>query len=190
MTIDRYLNIRQSVIAAGFGGDIDWSESLKPPADAAALAHEAIFVICNSGMAWTVGSKVYSRVMDALNDGRSALDALKHPHKSKSIDRIWRDRERLYGEFVALTTDAGRLAWCDRLPHIGGITKYHLAKNLGVNVAKPDRHLERLAKASGETVQGLCERLSREHGDRVATVDVVLWRACACGIIKSREIAA
>lgn len=187
ITLLQYRQLRQQVIDAGFVGDITWCESVKPPASADALAHEAIFVICNSGMAWTVGSKIYQRVMECLREGEPVTKALKHPHKAKSIAEIWRRRGELYAGFCLLQTDAERLHWCDHLPHIGGITKYHLAKNLGVNVAKPDRHLERLAVAAGETVQGMCERIAAEHGDRVATVDVVIWRACACGILKSRE---
>jgi len=34
-------------------------------------------------------------------------------------------------------------------PYIGGVTAFHLAKNLGADLAKPDRHLSRLAAAQG-----------------------------------------
>ena len=78
------------------------------------------------------------------------------------------------------------IAFCETLPWIGPITKFHLAKNLGSNVAKPDVHMLRLAKLSGTTAQELCERLSRETGYRAATIDLILWRACADGIIHSR----
>lgn len=79
-----------------------------------------------------------------------------------------------------------KLAFCESLPWIGGITKYHLAKNFGADVAKPDVHLKRLADAAGCTAQALCDRLARETGYRVGTVDVVLWRACAIGLVDSR----
>lgn len=59
----------------------------------------------------------------------------------------------------------------------------HLAKNLGCDVVKPDRWLERLAAAEGTTPHLLCNRLAYASGDRIATVDVVLWRACAIGIL-------
>ena len=78
------------------------------------------------------------------------------------------------------------IAFCETLPWIGPITKFHLAKNLGSNVAKPDVHMLRLAKRSGTAAQELCERLSRETGYRAATIDLILWRACADGIIHSR----
>jgi hypothetical protein len=49
------------------------------------------------------------------------------------------------------------------LPYIGGVTAFHLAKNLGADLAKPDRHLSRLAAAHG-------------FYDARNVVDLVLWR--------------
>ena len=68
----------------------------------------------------------------------------------------------------------------ETLPWIGPITKYHLARNLGIDVAKPDRHLVRLAKRFGYNestgVQQMCEELAERTRDRIGVVDVVLWR--------------
>ena len=84
------------------------------------------------------------------------------------------------------TRDQALLDFCDSLPWIGGITKYHLAKNFGAQVAKPDVHLVRLAEREGCAPQQLCERLAAATGWRVITVDTLLWRACANGFIDSR----
>ena len=46
--------------------------------------------------------------------------------------------------------------------------------------------LQRLADREGVTAQQLCERLSRQTGYKIATVDVLLWRACANGVFNSR----
>jgi hypothetical protein len=67
-----------------------------------------------------------------------------------------------------------------RFPLIGPITVWHLAKNLGLDVAKPDRHLVRLAKACGfEGVHDLCQHLSEMHKESVKVVDLLLWRYLA-----------
>jgi hypothetical protein len=79
------------------------------------------------------------------------------------------------------------VAFCGTLPWVGPITKYHLAKNFGGNFAKPDVHLQRLADAEGTTPQELCERLGEATGYRASTIDLILWRACADGIINSRD---
>lgn len=63
-------------------------------------------------------------------------------------------------------------------PWIGDITKFHLARNLGMDVVKPDRHLVRWADHLGyETPLALCEEIHRLTGERIGTVDLVLWRS-------------
>ena len=121
--------------------------------------------------------------MQAIADGRDARAAFDHPGKAAAIEAIWRDRSRLHAEFLSAPD---RLSFCGSLPWIGEITKFHLARNFGVDCAKPDVYLQRLATREGTTAQALCERLSTETGYRVATVDTLLWRACALGIIDSR----
>lgn len=187
MTPDTFISVRNAVDAAGFGDDVEWSENAGLPEGADEFAREAIFVICNSGMKNTVAQRIYDKVEQALADGLSASTVFGHKGKTGAIDRIWRDRQDLYLDYLIIGTDEERIEWLGRLPWIGGITKFHLAKNFGVNVAKPDVHLQRLADHYGETVQGLCDRLSQATGFKARTVDVVLWRACAVGIIDSRS---
>jgi hypothetical protein len=62
-------------------------------------------------------------------------------------------------------------------PFIGPTTSWHLAKNLGLNVAKNDRHLARLANVCGfSDAQELCDVISDATGELSNVVDVVLWR--------------
>ena len=92
-------------------------------------------------------------------------------------------RAQLFDEF-AVAED--KLAFCRDLPFIGPVTQYHLAKNLGVDTAKPDLHLARLAERDGLDPHVLCARIAAKTGYRVATVDTILWRACVEGLINSR----
>lgn len=163
--------------------DIDWAENMMPPETPEEFAREAIFVICNSGMKHTVATRIFDAVMDALESGASADTAFGHVGKCSAIDFIWRDRHRLLEEFRA---SEDKLAFCRSIPWIGDITQFHLAKNFGVDCAKPDVHLQRLAALGDETVDQMCARLARESGLRVATVDVLLWRASATDLIDSR----
>lgn len=179
-------HLRFTLAEMGYGEDVTWSEKAGPPATADDLASEAIFVICNSGMKNTVARGIYERVMAALRSGNSASTQFGHKGKAKAIDSLWRHRADHFSFFNLLKTDQQRLDWCGALPWIGEITKYHLAKNFGVDVAKPDVHLQRLADLHGETVQGLCDRLAAGSGLKARTVDVILWRACAAGVISSR----
>lgn len=153
--------IDKAVRRAGYSAAIRWSESIKPPDTAEQFASEAIYVICNPGMSKRIAVPIFERCVFALRAGRSATTEFGHPGKSAAIDQIWRDRSDLYREFLR-TEDV--ISFCATLSWIGPITKYHLAKNLGADVAKPDVHLNRLAAPSSLTAQELCERLARETG--------------------------
>jgi hypothetical protein len=108
-----------------------------------------------------------------------------HPGKASGIDAIWAKREQLYAEYMGAED---KVAFLAMLAWIGPITKFHLAKNFGGDFAKPDVHLNRLAQAEDTTAQELCQRLAAETGYRAATIDLILWRACADEIIDSRAI--
>lgn len=187
ISASRFEEIVGRLRASGWADeDIAWSEGCGPPTDAEDFASEAIFVICNSGMKNTVARRIYERVMEALREDRSASSEFGHQGKAAAIDDIWSRREHWHFQFARVETDADRLAACEAMPWIGPTTKYHLAKNFGVDVAKPDVHLQRLADIEGVTAQQLCERLAEVSPYRVRTVDLLLWRACAVGIVDSR----
>ena len=69
----------------------------------------------------------------------------------------------------------------NELPGIGKAAKYQLAGAIGIDVAKPDVHLLRLAQQYGhlateEGVQQFANRIAKLVGERVKVVDYVLWR--------------
>lgn len=66
------------------------------------------------------------------------------------------------------------------LPFIGGITCFHLARNIGIDCVKPDLHLMRLANHfQFESPETMCDFLSELFEERVGVVDFVLWAYCA-----------
>lgn len=182
ITLKRFRRIEAVMRAAGYGHIIEWSEAIPKPADADTFAEQAVYVICNSGMMNRVAEPIYIRCMVALRKGLSSTSVYGHPGKATAIDRIWAKREQL---FEAYLTEADTIAFLRSLPWIGEITSFHLAKNLGADVAKPDVHMERLARRDRTDTHKLCARLSRQTGYRIATIDTVLWRACADGLLDS-----
>lgn len=77
-----------------------------------------------------------------------------------------------------------------RLPMVGKITRYHLARNLGHDVVKPDIHLARLAGRYGHhSPFDMCMALARQTGKRVGVVDLTLWAYCAAAGTLHLEIA-
>ncbi len=173
--------LRWLLAERGFESDFDWAESVSFPECPEDLIREYAFVVINSGMKATVARGIFGRVWAAVRLGRSASTEFGHQGKSAAIDLGWQERSVWYAEAAQLTGPA-LVDWCVSRPWVGPITKWHLAKNLGADAAKPDRWMVRLAKSHNETVEGLCDRLARDLGWRVGTVDVVLWRACAVGL--------
>lgn len=181
LSTDRFFKTIEQVCARGPGNeDINWSENVNPPVCARDFAYEYIWVVLNSGMKNSVAEKINVKVRRAIADGVPVFSVFKHPGKSAAIQEIWDRRQHYFLKFVACDDV---LEWCLSLPWIGPITKYHLAKNLGLDVAKPDRWLVRVAADNNETVDDLCKRLADATGYRVATVDLIIWRACVLGIL-------
>ena len=191
MKLDRYEELRHQLVDLGYGKEIEWAESVQAPESPEALWREYAWVIINSGMKNQIAEKIWDKVRPEVEGGGSARNVFGHIGKASAIDFGWTYRAMWFRSFTeGVRRGLPPLAfveWCESLPWIGPITKWHLAKNLGVDCAKPDRWLERVAAAStvrpGETVQELCERLSHASGDRVATVDLVIWRACNLGLV-------
>jgi len=185
LTPDLYRETRARLAALGYVEDWEWAQNVRAPVNAEDLVREYALVVVNSGMHHRAARAIMDRVWPRLvADLPLYPAAFGHAGKALAIGLMWDRRALRLAEFRELCDDPARvLEWCESLPWIVKITRYHLAKNLGVDCAKPDRWLVRLAQADGETVDALCARLAAATGDRVATVDVVLWRACAIGVL-------
>lgn len=152
----------------------------EPPKDALEFARIAAFVVIGAGVSHRIAKQIFGRIEPLVVDGEPLAGQFRHARKSKAIDDIVADRDRLF--------DAFRVAWSQgpdavtnsavTVPYVGPVTKFHLAMNLGVDCAKPDVWLERIAARSGEDTPALCSRLSRDTGDPVRLVDYVIRRAC------------
>jgi hypothetical protein len=182
ITIGRFRLLEAELRERGYGRLIEWSETIAAPANAEEFAERSIYVICNSGMRVTVAAEIYTRCIEALKEHGSVASALGHVGKASAIDRIWEERESYFAAFLG---SSDQLAYLQTMPWIGPVTRHHLAKNLGADRAKPDVHLQRLARRNRTSVERLCARLARQTGYRVATIDTILWRACADGILDS-----
>jgi len=174
MEIATYKAIKQQVIDAGYAAEIQWCADLKPCTKASVFLCEYIWVVLNSGMKNQVAVKINEKVIAALRAGEPVKSVFKHPGKAAAIGRASREYKDWFRDYRA---SYDKLAYLQSLPWIGPITKYHLAKNLGINCVKPDRHLMRIARESYTTPDALCARLAEQSGDRACVVDGVLWRA-------------
>lgn len=185
MTPERYLELRAAITDLGYGHDIEWAQTVAQPTNAEQFATEFAFVVCNSGMKAQIARVIFEKVMGAISRSEHPSTVFKHVGKAGAIWGVWTERRDWFDRYLAA---GDKVEFLGTMPWIGDITKWHLAKNFGVDVAKPDRHLVRVAAAYGKSPQVLCEELATATGDRIGTVDVVIWRACNVGVIDPNAV--
>lgn len=177
---DPYLFFHQAFIwlsQHGYADEICWAET-RPPLEQqtpAVFLQEYIWVVLNAGMREQVARTIYDRFLAARDPA-----TIGHLGKRAAVERALQEHETW---FAALLAADEKLAYLESLPWIGPVTKYHLARNLGIDVVKPDRHLVRLAARFGYTSpDALCRAIQAEVGMRLGTIDLVLWRYCNLGV--------
>lgn len=180
MNPEKYLELKAEIIKRGYSNDIKWAENVKPCTSSDDFLVEFVFVVCNSGMKAQIAVQIFNRLIQAMKDRTSIWCAFKHPGKLGAIGYVWAIRNKLFFEYWKAKD---KIEFCKSLPWIGDITKYHLAKNLGVDCIKPDRHLVRIAKEYNTDPFSMCRKLSEIIGDNLNTVDTVIWRSANLGMI-------
>ncbi len=114
--------------ASAFREDLSGPETA-PPETADQFAQHVIEVICHASVTPGVGRRTFERCMRALDFGSTARVGFRHPAKAEAIDRVWRERERLFADYIA---SPDKLRFLATLPWIGPVTKHSLARRLGV----------------------------------------------------------
>lgn len=174
-----FLELKTELERLGYKDEIQWANTIKPCSDAADFFGEFMWVVLASGMKNQVARLIEGRILTAWRVGKATSTAFRHAGKVAAIDEVMEKRHTIFANYLAAED---KLAFLKRLPWIGDITKYHLAKNLGADVVKPDRHLVRIARKYGVDCFELCRRLAAATGMRRAAVDQVLWRAGNLGL--------
>jgi hypothetical protein len=203
-----FFAIEKHIIDSGLGEDKDSFETikkrlLKPPImNADEFAEECIYVILAGGFRQKIARRKYDEIMNFINGGGKVLEInlLKifgNVNKIRAIVKIWNNRENFRDGFYKLKTDGEKLNYLGKLPHIGEITKNHLARNLGISNVKYDVWIQRLGIALGkanlqpsfplsEDVKVLCDemfvQIEKSTELNKGYIDVVLWKACQEGI--------
>lgn len=187
-----YARAKRSVVEAGCGGEIAWQEGVSiEEVTESVFLREAAWVILATGMRESIIRRKFPSVSVAFFEWRSAKEiqdqrrwcrerALRCFNNSRKIQAILEVCHRVAREGFEAVHEALRsdgLGYIRQLPFMGPITSFHLAKNIGVPCAKPDRHLTRMAAAAGyEGVQEMCGQIAQQVGEKIAVVDLVLWR--------------
>lgn len=164
----------------GYGDELEWQESLKPCTVPLQFVSETIWVILNSGMREQIARIICHRIDRAIEEGLDISTAFGHKGKVAAIKYVLENGADLFAKWQAATD---KIVFLQTIPFIGKITCWHLAKNLGEDCVKPDRHLVRIASQYDLSPDSLCKKLSSETGYRKCTIDIVLWRAANLKLI-------
>lgn len=187
-----YIHAKEAVIDAGYADEIDWQEAVCfADITEREFLCEAAWVIFCCGMRESVVRQKFPALTEAFLGWESAQtvvanaeacreNALKiFNHKGK-VDAVvtmasWISAVGYPALKRSLRRNGMGILRC--LPYIGPVSECHLAKNIGLPVAKPDRHLTRVAaKAGYASVQDMCSEIGDAIGENVGVVDVVIWR--------------
>lgn len=185
-----YLTAKRQVVDGGFDDEVAWQlETARAPISPGLFVREAAWVVLSAGMSEVVVRRVFPALEDACHGfdleriaanqatvRARCLDLFAHERKIDAILGIARTARGLgHAGLVHALQDSE--SFLRSLPYIGPVTWRHLAKNIGMPVAKADRHMVRFAAAAGrESVDELCAEISGWLGEPIAVVDVVLWR--------------
>ncbi len=182
---------KEVVVKAGYESEIEWQASKRfESVSETDFLGELAWVILASGMKESVVRVRFPGVessffgwdaTEILKHGEacvwSALNSFGHEGKIYAILEGVEKVEREGFDHLKIRIEKDPIKVLQEFKFIGPITSFHLAKNLGVPVAKADRHLVRIASAFGcADVQRFCKFLSDKSGDKIQVVDIVLWR--------------
>ena len=168
-----YYTAYDSIICSEYAPEIDYIDTIKPleKQDPHTFFLEYVWVVLNTGMKEQVARNIYNRYCENFDIG-----CVRHPTKKKAIEHMLNNYIPTFKELLNV---GDKISYLETLPWIGPITKYHLARNIGIDTVKPDRHLVRLAEMFGfESPISMCQCIQDDNGTKLGTIDVVLWRYC------------
>lgn len=193
--LELFDSAKRYVIDTGQMAEIDWQRqascSLFTESD---LLREVAWVILCSGFREKTVRQVFDYISLCFCDWESAfsivqsgsicrLTAMARFGNSAKLEAISAAASYISERgFSAVKDDilANPEVELQKFNFIGPITFLHLAKNLGFDVAKPDRHLVRVSHALGfRDATHFCREIAEAVGEQVKVVDLIIWRYVA-----------
>src|SRR5262249_36525189 len=161
-SVRAYNRIKGFLLDHGFEDEIRWQkEVLTLELSETHFLRESAWVVLSAGMREAIVRKLFGCISESFHDWQSAAlivarssecvqsarAVFDHPRKIQAIADIARRVDSEGFNTIQSRLAADGVGFLKELPYIGPVTCFHLAKNLGMNVVKPDRHLMRACAA-------------------------------------------
>jgi len=174
------------------GANLEYWRNLPKPSEISDhfFFSELTWCIYNAGMKETLIRQKWPALTDVFHDFdpdkivshpgtlANALKIFNHKGKASAVisaaEKIIRDRP-INQKLAAMTEDEA-LIYFESYPFIGKVTRYHIARNVGFDVVKPDVHLVRISEYLGYTPNALVQTISNLTGERRGFIDYILWQ--------------
>ena len=155
------------------------------------LLAEYAWVVVGCGLTYAATNRIYGRLEPVLLGFDPALVAAQEPALRLAAAAVLRARRKLdaiFGLASDLARRPGKMAdlaqrpwrevqgWMLTLPLIGPNNCFHLARNLGWDVAVRTGPVARIAARIGQEPQALCAAIAADVGEKTRVVDLVLWQ--------------
>jgi thermostable 8-oxoguanine DNA glycosylase len=181
--IDFFIRAYSEVVERGYLEEIMWCRNRRfsdiTPLDF--LDQYMFAVFSSSGLNNQVVQKQMDKFTKAVHDGENAFDTIKNRRMKDAIVRMWTAYPHIFEILKSKKTDFDKIEYLETLQQIGPKEKLHLARNLGIDCVKPDRHMLKLAeKFEYATPDEMCRDIQRNLPipERIGVIDVILWRYC------------
>jgi hypothetical protein len=188
----KYSFVKQIIIDEGYEKEISWQSNINfEDLTEECFLKQIAWVILSSGMKEQIIRKIFPEIAKSFFNWKSikkivenkescynnAIQIFKNKRKILSIIKSAEKINRINFLEFKKSIKKDPIDILISFPFIGPVTAYHLAKNIGIDVAKPDRHLVKIAKLEGyKDVQRFCSDISEISGDSIPVVDIVFWR--------------
>jgi hypothetical protein len=187
-----YFFAKHYIISKGYGMEVDWQEKINyEMITEERFLNEISWVILSSGMNEKVVKKIFPIIKSIMFNFESskkivsrkksclkkALSIFNHKGKIEAIIYIAEYVNKHSFDYVQTVIKREGVNYIKTFPYMGQATSFHLAKNIGIDVAKPDRHLIRISRTLGyNSPEDLCREISEKIQEKISLVDLVLWR--------------
>jgi hypothetical protein len=179
MANSMFVVARNAIVKAGYQPEIDYVQNRYfKDIDESEFFFQYVYVV----MCWRVKEQIASKQTDNYfkNLDPSVITCYFKDKKRAAVEIAKENFVRWFGELKAANDP---FKYLQTLPCIGKVMKFHLARNLGFDCIKPDRHLIMLSLECGfKTPLEMCESIQCSYPEyRIGTIDVILWRWCNLG---------